>query len=238
MIPAVATPHRGDGRGAPRARARGHRGRRRTGLGGGPHRRLPHNCALGGDLIALVREPDGTVTVVNASGPAAAASTWRRCGRPADARHRRPHRDRAGARRGLGTAARAVRAPVLGRGAARGRGARARRGRRDRAARRGDRRDARRAPGPRDAGGVRARRDAVDRGRPAAAAGARRHVVIGDGVQEPQRLARLQVLGRRAPDLQVQTSWRPPRWRARFGARSGLLGISEPVDVASRAAGR
>jgi gamma-glutamyltranspeptidase len=30
----------------------------------------PHNTALGGDAIALVREPDGTLTVINASGPA------------------------------------------------------------------------------------------------------------------------------------------------------------------------
>jgi len=30
----------------------------------------PHNTALGGDLIALVRQPDGTITNVNASGPA------------------------------------------------------------------------------------------------------------------------------------------------------------------------
>jgi gamma-glutamyltranspeptidase len=30
----------------------------------------PHNCALGGDLFALVRSPDGRVTNVNASGPA------------------------------------------------------------------------------------------------------------------------------------------------------------------------
>lgn len=35
----------------------------------------PHNCALGGDLIALVREPDGTTTSVNASGAAAAAAS-------------------------------------------------------------------------------------------------------------------------------------------------------------------
>lgn len=35
----------------------------------------PHNCALGGDLIALVRAPDGTTTSVNASGPAAAAAS-------------------------------------------------------------------------------------------------------------------------------------------------------------------
>lgn len=31
----------------------------------------PHNCALGGDLFALVRSPDGETTSVNASGPAA-----------------------------------------------------------------------------------------------------------------------------------------------------------------------
>src|SRR5690349_13226807 len=31
----------------------------------------PHNCGVGGDLIALVRAPDGTLTNVNASGPAA-----------------------------------------------------------------------------------------------------------------------------------------------------------------------
>jgi gamma-glutamyltranspeptidase/glutathione hydrolase len=30
----------------------------------------PHNTALGGDLIALVRQPDGTIRSVNASGPA------------------------------------------------------------------------------------------------------------------------------------------------------------------------
>ncbi len=34
----------------------------------------PHNVALGGDLIALVRTPDGTVTCVNASGWAGAAA--------------------------------------------------------------------------------------------------------------------------------------------------------------------
>jgi gamma-glutamyltranspeptidase/glutathione hydrolase len=34
---------------------------------------LPDNCAIGGDLIALVREPDGSVIVVNASGWSAAA---------------------------------------------------------------------------------------------------------------------------------------------------------------------
>lgn len=33
----------------------------------------PHNCALGGDLFALVRSPDGRVVSVNASGPAARA---------------------------------------------------------------------------------------------------------------------------------------------------------------------
>ncbi|MBW4078129.1 MAG: gamma-glutamyltranspeptidase [Acidobacteria bacterium] len=30
----------------------------------------PHNTSLGGDLIALVRQPDGTITTVNSSGPA------------------------------------------------------------------------------------------------------------------------------------------------------------------------
>lgn len=42
---------------------------------------FPHNCALGGDLIALVRHPDGTITSINASGPApraASADTLRR----------------------------------------------------------------------------------------------------------------------------------------------------------------
>ena len=34
----------------------------------------PHNVALGGDLIALVRTPDGEVRCVNASGWAAAGS--------------------------------------------------------------------------------------------------------------------------------------------------------------------
>ena len=34
---------------------------------------LPDNCALGGDMIALLREPDGSVTTINASGPAAAS---------------------------------------------------------------------------------------------------------------------------------------------------------------------
>lgn len=33
----------------------------------------PHNCALGGDLMALVRDADGTTRAVNATGPAAAA---------------------------------------------------------------------------------------------------------------------------------------------------------------------
>jgi gamma-glutamyltranspeptidase/glutathione hydrolase len=32
---------------------------------------LPDNCGLGGDLIALVRDPSGQTSVVNASGPAA-----------------------------------------------------------------------------------------------------------------------------------------------------------------------
>lgn len=35
----------------------------------------PHNSALGGDLFALVREPDGTTVSVNASGPAGAAAS-------------------------------------------------------------------------------------------------------------------------------------------------------------------
>jgi gamma-glutamyltranspeptidase len=34
----------------------------------------PHNCALGGDLFALVREADGTITDINASGPAPAGA--------------------------------------------------------------------------------------------------------------------------------------------------------------------
>ena len=34
---------------------------------------LPDNCALGGDMIALLREPDGSVITINSSGPAAAA---------------------------------------------------------------------------------------------------------------------------------------------------------------------
>lgn len=34
----------------------------------------PHNCAIGGDLLALVRDPDGTVTFVNASGRALLAA--------------------------------------------------------------------------------------------------------------------------------------------------------------------
>lgn len=32
----------------------------------------PHNCALGGDLFALVRQADGTIESINASGPAGA----------------------------------------------------------------------------------------------------------------------------------------------------------------------
>ncbi|WP_125614362.1 gamma-glutamyltransferase family protein [Specibacter cremeus] len=32
----------------------------------------PHNTALGGDLVALIRTPDGTITCVNATGPAPA----------------------------------------------------------------------------------------------------------------------------------------------------------------------
>jgi gamma-glutamyltranspeptidase len=35
----------------------------------------PHNCALGGDLFALVRSPGGRVTNVNASGPAGSLAT-------------------------------------------------------------------------------------------------------------------------------------------------------------------
>jgi gamma-glutamyltranspeptidase len=35
----------------------------------------PHNCALGGDLFALVRSPGGHVTNVNASGPAGSLAT-------------------------------------------------------------------------------------------------------------------------------------------------------------------
>jgi gamma-glutamyltranspeptidase/glutathione hydrolase len=35
---------------------------------------FPHNCALGGDLFALVRDPGGTTLCINASGPAAAAA--------------------------------------------------------------------------------------------------------------------------------------------------------------------
>jgi gamma-glutamyltranspeptidase len=31
---------------------------------------FPHNCALGGDLFALVRDPDGATVAINASGPA------------------------------------------------------------------------------------------------------------------------------------------------------------------------
>jgi gamma-glutamyltranspeptidase len=35
---------------------------------------FPHNCALGGDLFALVRDPDGTTIAINASGPAPAGA--------------------------------------------------------------------------------------------------------------------------------------------------------------------
>jgi gamma-glutamyltranspeptidase/glutathione hydrolase len=35
----------------------------------------PHNCAIGGDLIALVRRPDGSVVSVNGSGASAAATS-------------------------------------------------------------------------------------------------------------------------------------------------------------------
>src|SRR3954451_10932151 len=34
----------------------------------------PHNCALGADLFALIREPDGRTTSINASGPAGSAT--------------------------------------------------------------------------------------------------------------------------------------------------------------------
>lgn len=34
---------------------------------------LPDNCALGGDMIALLRKPDGSVTTINSSGPAGAS---------------------------------------------------------------------------------------------------------------------------------------------------------------------
>src|SRR3954447_2900996 len=34
---------------------------------------FPHNCALGGDLFALVRAPSGETVSVNASGPAGSA---------------------------------------------------------------------------------------------------------------------------------------------------------------------
>lgn len=46
----------------------------------------PHNCALGGDLFALVRQPDGTIASINASGPAgsgADAGALRAAGRRA-----------------------------------------------------------------------------------------------------------------------------------------------------------
>ena len=36
---------------------------------------LPDNCALGGDLIALMRRPDGEVLSINSSGPAAVATS-------------------------------------------------------------------------------------------------------------------------------------------------------------------
>src|SRR6478672_11464164 len=35
---------------------------------------FPHNCALGGDLFALVRDPGGDTVCINASGPAAQAA--------------------------------------------------------------------------------------------------------------------------------------------------------------------
>jgi gamma-glutamyltranspeptidase len=45
----------------------------------------PHNCALGGDLFALVRSPDGRVVSVNASGPAPRAVDPSALRRKADA---------------------------------------------------------------------------------------------------------------------------------------------------------
>ena len=65
----------------------------------------PHNVALGGDLIALVRTPEGTVRCVNASGWAGAAH---RCSGTACAA--RQAATRAGCRRGDG----ARRSPWLG----------------------------------------------------------------------------------------------------------------------------
>jgi gamma-glutamyltranspeptidase len=41
----------------------------------------PHNCTLGGDLFALVAQPDGRVHAVNASGPAALATDAAALGR-------------------------------------------------------------------------------------------------------------------------------------------------------------
>src|SRR4051812_21398239 len=35
---------------------------------------FPHNCALGGDMFALVRDPGGATVCINGSGPAAAAA--------------------------------------------------------------------------------------------------------------------------------------------------------------------
>ena len=68
----------------------------------------PHNVALGGDLIALVRTPDGTVRCVNASGWAGAAAdvahpagqAWAVAARP-----RRGRRHRARRRPRLGSVA-------------------------------------------------------------------------------------------------------------------------------------
>lgn len=45
----------------------------------------PHNCGLGGDLFALVAQPDGRVHAVNASGPAALATDAAALGRLASA---------------------------------------------------------------------------------------------------------------------------------------------------------
>jgi gamma-glutamyltranspeptidase len=77
----------------------------------------PHNCALGGDLFALLRSPDGEVVSVNASAPAARAVD------PAPIR-RRAHSmpivgaqavTVPGARRRLGRAPRARRGAAVGR---------------------------------------------------------------------------------------------------------------------------
>ena len=78
----------------------------------------PHKCALGGDLFALVREPDGTIPTSTPAGPRPRGPTGRaalpRPGRDAD--HGAGHRDRAGPRGRLGRAARARRRAALGGG--------------------------------------------------------------------------------------------------------------------------